>query len=65
MIYEGFILERNQDLAEVCLPAGKKNGYVFLPERIMELVRPGMRILFQGQDVADSTGLYVMTGDPL
>ncbi len=63
MIYEGFILERNRDLAEVCLPAGRKNGYVFLPERIMELVRPGMRILFHGQDIIDSTGLNIITGE--
>ena len=63
MIYEGFILQRNQDLAEVCLPMGRKNKYVFLPERIMELIRPGMRILFQGQDDIDSTELYIMAGD--
>lgn len=63
MIYEGFILQRNQDLAEVCLPMGRKNKYVFLPERIMELIRPGMRILFQGQEDIDSTELYIMAGD--
>lgn len=63
MIYEGFILQRNQDLAEVCLPMGRKNKYVFLPERIMELIRPGMRILFQGQEDIESTELYIMAGD--
>ena len=44
MIYEGIILQRNHDLAEVCLPQRRKNRYVFLPERVMELIRPGMRI---------------------
>lgn len=50
MIYEGIILQRNHDLAEVCLLQRRKNRYVFLPERVMELIRPGMRILFMGQE---------------
>ncbi|MFQ7012015.1 MAG: hypothetical protein ACLRTA_05655 [Clostridia bacterium] len=56
MIYEGIILQRNHDLAEVCLLQRRKNRYVFLPERVMELIRPGMRILFMGQEDTESAG---------
>lgn len=62
MIYEGIILQRNHDLAEVCLPQRRKNRYVFLPERVMELIRPGMRILFMGQEDTESAELYIAAG---
>ncbi|MFQ6812414.1 MAG: hypothetical protein ACLRS2_08540 [[Clostridium] innocuum] len=58
MIYEGIILQRNHDLAEVCLLQRRKNRYVFLPERVMELIRPGMRILFMGQEWIQSPQSY-------
>ena len=62
MIYEGIILQRNHDLAEVCLPQRRKNRYVFLPERVMELIRPGMRILFMGQEDTESAEIYIAVG---
>lgn len=63
MIYEGIILQRNHDLAEVCLLQRRKNRYVFLPERVMELIRPGMRILlFMGQEDTESAELYIAAG---
>lgn len=62
MIYEGIILQRNHDLAEVCLPQRRKNRYVFLLERVMELIRPGMRILFMGQEDTESAELYIAAG---
>lgn len=65
MIYEGYILARNKDLAEVCLPVWRKNKYVFLPERITELIRPGMRILFQGEEDIETSELQIITrGQP-
>ena len=62
MFYEGIILQRNHDLAEVCLLQRRKNRYVFLPERVMELIRPGMRILFMGQEDTESAELYIAAG---